>query len=197
MGFDVPMDEIARRAGVGVGTIYRRFPDKNALLQDLCLDALTWGAALARDSLADEADAWQAFSRFMREAVERGAGALLPAIAGRVPITDELLTARADCNAALAELVSAAQETGRLRDDVGPGDIPLLLTFLTLPLAHTTPEVAATIRQRYLAVVLDGLRRPPGDSRSPLPGHPFTQQDLDRVYFEGGQAHKDARPRGV
>jgi len=176
------MDEIARRAGVGVGTIYRRFPDKDALLHDLCLDALARIAALARDALAEESDAWEAFVRFMGEAVEKGAGALLPAIAGRVPVTDEILAARADHDSALSGLVVAAQEAGDLRGDIGAGDIPLLFTCVTRPVVHASPEVAATIRRRYLAVILDGLRTE--GARSPLPGHPLSQADVDRLYFE-------------
>lgn len=191
-GLDVPMDEVARRAGVGVGTVYRRFPDKEALLHDLCLDALTRIPALARTALAEETDTWQAFSRFMREAVEQGAGALLPAIAGQVPTTDELLAARVEHDAALTELVSAAQEAGQLREDIGAGDIPLLFTCVTRPVVHATPEVASILRRRYLAVVLDGLRA--GDSRSPLPGRPLTQQDVDRTYFKDGANKEIAAP---
>lgn len=181
-GLDVPMDEVARRAGVGVGTVYRRYPDKDALLHDLCLDALARIAALARDALAED-DGWMAFSRFMSEAVEQGAGALLPAIAGRVPATDEILAARAEHDAALSELVAAARGSGGLRDDIGVGDIPLLFTCVTRPVVHAAPEFAATLRRRYLAVVLDGLRA--NESRATLPGHPLTQEDVDRIYFEG------------
>lgn len=92
-------------------------------------------------------------------------------------------------------MVSAAQKTGGLRDDIGVGDIPLLFTCVTRPLVHATPEVASTLRQRYLAVILDGLRS--DDSRSPLPGHPLTQDDVDRVYFEGGLKRKATRSRGL
>jgi len=92
------------------------------MIHDFCLDALTQPLRRERPS-PTEPDAGQAFRRFIRHALDQGAGALLPAIAGRIPITDQLLAARADHDAALTELVTAAQQAGQLRHDIGSGDI--------------------------------------------------------------------------
>src|SRR5688572_25450825 len=66
-GADVPMEEIAHRAGVGVGTLYRRFPDREALIRAVALDTFRRVVALACAAEAEEPDGWRALTRFVRQ----------------------------------------------------------------------------------------------------------------------------------
>jgi len=81
----------------------------------------------------------------------------------------------------LTELISGAQRSGQLRNDIGAGDIPLLFICLTSPYARTHPAFTATVRHRYLTLLLDGLRT--GQGTTPLPGQPITGHDIERVYI--------------
>lgn len=78
LGYDAPMEEVARRAGVGVGTVYRRFPSKEVLVQRIAAEEVGWLTAQARESLYGDARPWEALAGFLARAVESGAGRLLP-----------------------------------------------------------------------------------------------------------------------
>lgn len=182
LGYDAPMEEIARRAGVGVGTIYRRFSGKESLVQRIMITETARLTAEAATALAEEPDAWSALNRYLRRAVASGAGRLFPALSGRVPVTDEMREGRAALNDAVCRLVEHAKDEGYLREDVSDADISLLLSCL-LPPPGLPKAQRLTVAARYLEVVLDGLR---ADQPSPLPGKPFTQDELDTLFLRGG-----------
>src|ERR1044072_8102158 len=80
---DASMADIARRAGVGIGTLYRRYPSKEALVLHLCLDGMRRLDAVPRPALTQLAgDPWEAFAGYMHAALDAGAGALGAALAG-------------------------------------------------------------------------------------------------------------------
>src|SRR3954465_940049 len=94
---DASMADIARRAGVGIGTLYRRYPSKEALVLQLCLDGMRRLEAVTRAALERGGGGpWEAFADWMRDALAAGAGSLGAALAGTFTPTEELLTAARD-----------------------------------------------------------------------------------------------------
>ena len=185
-GLDVSLDEIAAVAGVGVGTVYRRFPDKDALIDALFEDKLGRAAQLAKEA-GEAEDPWEGFATFMRgmcamQSADRGfKEALLSRDRGR-----ERVAAARDTIAPLAiGLLRRAQEAGAVRDDIGPYDIPLTHLCVGL-IAERTRDASPDYWERILTIILDGLAA--GSARSPMPVEP-----LERETF--AQAMVSARPR--
>src|SRR5881227_1235599 len=86
---DAPLDEIARRAGVGIATLYRRFPDRAALLRAVALDVLARAAHEAGTAEAEEADPFAALARYMHRALDLRISAVMPALLGHISFEDE------------------------------------------------------------------------------------------------------------
>jgi len=181
-GADVPMDEVARIAGVGVGTLYRRFADRESLMVAVLQHNLESLLEKIRTAAEEEPRAWDALVRSMSYSRE---------LRGSLPMTSTLpsnlvAAIRADpavrrLRHELAEvtdrLVAAAQREGTLRSDVGAGDVAQLFTLVYRATPTTADEMADLGSQRALAVILDGLRT--GD-RGSLPGGPLDTGDLER-----------------
>jgi len=164
-----PMAEIARRAGVGIGTLYRRYPSKEALVQHLCLDGMQRLEAAARTGLEQvDGDAWQAFSGFMTAGLAAGAGSLGAALAGTFTPSDELLATARSLYASVQELLERAQAAGAVRADITQEDVTLIFEQLRA-VKLGDPERVASLQRRYLALVLQALRAP---GAAPLPGPP-------------------------
>ncbi|MFE6858916.1 TetR/AcrR family transcriptional regulator [Nocardia sp. NPDC057668] len=163
-GTEVPMKEIADRAGVGVGTLYRRFPDRDALVTAVADAHLRRLADMVATAGREEATAWLGLGRFLRECAEMRLGALSSAIepaAHRAIQHDPRLTGVRDSIVGhITDLTERAHRDGELRADAGPGDIAVLMT---LQIYVRDAESYADAVRRVLAVVLDGLR-PPGYS---------------------------------
>jgi AcrR family transcriptional regulator len=181
-GPDVPMEEIARRAGVGVGTLYRRFPDRHALVRTVALESFRRVVANAR-SAAAEPDAWSGITRFVRQAVAdlRLATWLSMWFArtwAELRLDAEQQELRAELLELLDGLVRRAQRDGVMRADAGVGDLAVLLALVLRPLPGALAAVTERSVERHVAVVLDGLRARPG---SGLPGRPLTLDDLGRT----------------
>jgi AcrR family transcriptional regulator len=170
-GWEAPVSEIARRAGIGMGSLYRRYPSKEQLAQRMRVVGMERLTALARTAVAEEPDPWAAFARFLRDALSvRGSGGpLLPLVGGRLPATAEVDAAAARMRDAFDALVARAHDAGVLRTDVTSADLPLLLEHLTARLPATV-ERAAALHLRYLELVLAGLRTAAADSPTALPG---------------------------
>ena len=140
-GVDASIDEIARRAGVGHGTVFRRFPSKDALLSAVVLRRVVELTAVAEAALEDS-DAGAGFDRFFRTAVELYArNRELVEGFGRCLETEEV----AAMEDAVDRLVRRAQRAGALRRDVTSRDVLELI-----PAANRHPDV-----------ILDGLRAAP------------------------------------
>src|SRR5579884_3528467 len=167
-GPSVPLEEIAARAGVGIATLYRRFPDRQALARAVALDVLRRVADEARRAQTAEPTAFGALTQYMHAALDLRVSAVLPALLGRISFDDEKIMALRDASAHVIQaMIERAQAEGMLRPDVGFGDISLLLIRLARPLPGPFPRALSDhLAHRHLALVLDGLRA----DHDPLPG---------------------------
>ncbi|MFB9831554.1 TetR/AcrR family transcriptional regulator [Actinoallomurus acaciae] len=174
-GVDVPLEEVARRAGVGIGTLYRRFPDRDALLRAVGEDSLHRLVDLAEAAWREEPDAWHALCRFLRACTGLRLGTLSaklePHLHQRLRAGRDLHEMRQRVIAVVLQMVEQAQADGALRGDIGPGDIAMLMTLhvYTPPSMPDEPAMA-----RVMEIVLEGLSAVPG---TPLP---LTEGDLRR-----------------
>ncbi|UXY28469.1 TetR/AcrR family transcriptional regulator [Streptomyces sp. HUAS TT20] len=89
LGYGAPMEDVARRARVGVGTVYRRFPSKDVLVRRIAEEETSRLTDQARAALGQEDEPWSALSRFLRTSVASGAGRLLPPQVLRVGVQDD------------------------------------------------------------------------------------------------------------
>lgn len=177
-GADVPLDEIARRAGVGNATLYRHFPDRTALVHEVVLFVMARIAESAERAAAEEPDPFGAVRRFTHEAADERIGALCPILSGVFEPGEPCVTAERDrLESAVRALFERAQSAGRMRPDVAVGDLLVALTQLTRPLPGTACPVNDQFVHRHLQLLLDGLEAP---GRSELPGIPATLEGLRR-----------------
>jgi AcrR family transcriptional regulator len=171
-GFDGQVDDIARRANVGVGTVYRHFPTKDALYEALALDRFTRLAEWAREALEDP-DPMEGFSGFMYRSAELQANdRQLSEVMGAQPGLMQEASERVALMELVEKLIARAQEAGALRPDVVPEDVPMLMCGLGRATQLGAPGHVMSW-QRFLAIVLEGLRAP---GTSPLP-EPTPQLD--------------------
>jgi AcrR family transcriptional regulator len=160
-GIDVPVDLIAEKAGVGVGTLYRHFPTKEKLCEAVLLDRLL---ALTEDAraLADAEDPKAAFFGFLTHFVEEGAAKrdLIVAVMGAGMEHDEFSEAvKGDLNAAIGVLLQRAQAVGAVRPDVKPDSVLALLGATCQATVHSDAAPALHL----LTIVCDGLRVQAGE----------------------------------
>ncbi|MER5484996.1 TetR/AcrR family transcriptional regulator [Streptomyces sp. NPDC002812] len=173
-----PLDEIARRAGVGNATLYRHFPDRPALIHHVVLFGLDRVTALAVDSLAEEPDAFAALCRFTHAAADERIGALCPVLSSDFDHDHpELVASREALEETIEALLAAGRTSGLVRADIGVGDLMIALSQLSRPLPGTGCFDANVFVHRHLQLFLDGLRAP---ARSELPGSATTLADLRR-----------------
>ena len=180
-GLDVSLDEIAAHAGVGVGTVYRRFPDKDALIDALFEEKIDRAVELADRALEIE-DPWEAFTTFMRGMCRMQAGdrgfkdALLVRDRGR----ERVAAARERIAPRAMKLLDRAQEAGAVRSDLGPFDVPMLNLCVSL-IADRTREVAPDYWERVLTIIIDGIS-------AQGPASPMPVEPLDRDTFTEAMA---------
>jgi AcrR family transcriptional regulator len=179
-GLTVPMDEIAREAEVGVGTLYRRFPDREALIRAVFRDSVRAIAAETRAALEQEPTAWDALVRIIRQSAQLRLSMRLHAhratVAAIVREDEEIERYRREVFDVLDEVVRRAQGEGSLRADVGLGDLAVLFVSVVHQPHNLAPEAAELAPGRVLGIMLDGLR---ARDAGALPGRPLTAADLD------------------
>ena len=171
-GLDCPLEEVARRAGVGIGTLYRRFGDRDALIKAVLLDALEQSLASAEHSLGAGEDGLEGVAAYLREMLDVRVSAVIPLALDRLDDPD-LDQAREASAAALERLVDAAHDDGSLPPEITFGDLGTLLVRLSRPLSGMDTKADNVLAHRHLDLALAGLRTHPdltetGPSRSEL-----------------------------
>ena len=157
-GLAVPIDKIAERAGVGVGTLYRHFATKEALYAAVVLRRLEHAAAEARD-LVKAPDAGAAFFLFLGLLVVEGAAKkdLIEALARTdSDVRESLGFAKKELGAALGKLLARAQGAGAVREDATVPDVFALIHGPFAAIGHHGADAGA--RERLFGMVCDGLR---------------------------------------
>lgn len=166
-GVDTQMDEIAREANVGVGTVYRHFPTKEDLVAALAELRFERLAEFAREALSED-DPGASFERFLRRGAElQVADRSLSEVMRDRPEVMQAAAERAGLLDLSGEVMARAQAAGHVREDAEPRDIPMLMCGLgTSTPGASGPFVSDTSWERFLAIVIDGFRAP-GATRMP------------------------------
>jgi AcrR family transcriptional regulator len=184
-GLEAPLEEIARRAGVGIATLYRRFPSRVELLDAVLTDNLQAHVEAAEQALAMD-DPWEGFSFYLEQtcrlqAADRG---LNDVMGMRFPRATAVEAAKSRLYELAGQVVDRAQQSGQLRADLTLED----LAFLTWGNARILPAVRAAgapeAWRRYLGLLLDGFR---ADRASPLPQPPLSPRQVHRAMVTLGR----------
>jgi len=161
-GTSASTEEVARRAGVGIGTVFRHFPTKGDLLEAVFVARLRRLADEA-DRLAADADPGEAFFSFFTQMVASAPekNALSEALtAAGVDVAETTSPIKDDFRRSVSTLLERAQRAGAVRPDVGFAEVITLLVSASHAAEH--PFTAPDVQARALSVLLDGLRPPAG-----------------------------------
>jgi AcrR family transcriptional regulator len=176
-GLEATLDDVARHAGVGVGTVYRRFPDKAALADALFEERIDILVELATEAYGAD-DPWAGLAGFMEAAAEMlSTDKGLRQILMFAPYGHKRVNyARSRMRPAIGKLVERGQAAGLVRPDLGATDIPVL-EFMLGATAEYARDVRPDLWRRYLALMLDALR----PSRSGYTELPVPELSLDEL----------------
>jgi AcrR family transcriptional regulator len=169
-GSDAPVAAVAQHAGVGMGSLYRRYGSKEQLLQRLCVLAMEQSIEAAETALESD-DPWSGLATYITTCVGFGAGAFAP-VAGTIDTTAEMWDTATRAGRLAEKLVERAHSAGVLRADVTALDISLLIEQLGRRAVTPTADDDVA-RRRLLTIALDGLR---ARGAEPLPGPPPSWQ---------------------
>ena len=189
-GLGVTLNDIAHHAGVGVGTVYRHFPDKNQLIERLFEERFEEIVAMLHAALAD-ADPWHGLVSFLGRTSElQGADRGLTEL-----FTDpsrgrqRIARIRDQLQPLLEQLVARTQAVGRLRADISAQDLPILQLMMA-SVIDASRTVEPELWRRYLALVIRGMAAAPEALPSLSPGAP----DLDQVDLMMSRHSPPSRP---
>jgi AcrR family transcriptional regulator len=196
-GWNAPVAAVAERAGVGMGSLYRRYGSKAELLQRLCVLAMQQNIAAAEESLAMD-DSWAAINNYVSTCVGFGAGAFAP-LAGTLDVTEEMISTAKRSRWQLTRLLKRAQSSGAVRGDVTATDVFALIEQFSRPSANPDAFPDRAIQARILAIAIDGLG---AEGAHPLTGPPpsaHTQVDRWRTTSRSAQtrARSSASTAGI
>lgn len=154
-GANAPVSAIARRAGTGIGSLYRRFPSKESLFRQLLLATIDDSRERAERAM-DVSDPWAALRDFVLGCVDSGG---LPADPGPLAVTDELVDASRRAREAVAALLRRAQDAGVARGDVNAHDVVTIITQLRrLRASAGNARIPSPSHDRFHRIVVAGLR---------------------------------------
>jgi AcrR family transcriptional regulator len=180
-GPSAPLEDIARRAGVGIGTLYRRFSDRDTLMRAVVLDALVETVEIAERASREESSAMDALVRYMHAALDLRVSAVIPALLDVLDLDDAVLLPARDRGAASVQrLVDAAHAEGSLAEGVTFADVGMMLVRLSRPLpGPISDQLNAQLAHRHLDLLVAGLRA--GDAAATLEGPALSRDDLDHL----------------
>ena len=178
-GPGVPLEDIAREAGLGIATLYRRFPDRTALLHAVVVDALTRTREAASRAAEENDDTFEALAAYLRAALELRVSAVIPQVLDTLDLDEPALASAREASARAAEgLVDAAHASGGLPEDVTFLDIGMMLVRIARPIPGPLPaEVKHDLGRRHLELFLRGLRT----TGRPLEGPALTRWEVADV----------------
>ena len=167
-GLECQMEDIARTAGVGVGTVYRHFPKKGDLIAALVADRFERLAERAEQALAED-DPWEAFCDLMRYSAEyQMRDRALSEFLSWHPQLGQHEAVESGLRDLTAELIAKAQRAGGMRKDAVVEDVPTLICGLGAVTAGAAGKMPELNWERYVEIMLDGLRAP-GVNKLPPP----------------------------
>jgi AcrR family transcriptional regulator len=184
-GLEAPLEEIARRARVGIGTLYRRFPSRVELLDAVLADTLGAHIEVAERALATE-DPWEGFCFYLEQtcrlqAEDRG---LNDAMGMRFPRATALEAARRRLFDLGGQLIARAQQTGQLRADLTQEDLAFVAWANARVLQASRAAGAPDAWRRHLGFLLDGFR---ADRAHSLPEPPLSPRQVYRAMLTLGR----------
>jgi AcrR family transcriptional regulator len=188
-GLAVSLDEIARHAGVGVGTVYRRFPDKEQLIDALFEDRLAEILATATAAL-EMADAWEGLAHFIERSMELQVAdrALKQLLLSTTTAHARIEQGRGQIQPVVEAILERARRAGVVREDLDISDV-LLLQHAIGEAADYTHDVAPEAWRRIMCIALDGLR-PDRRRPSPMPVPPLQEEQVVCTMREWGERRR-------
>lgn len=175
-GLSVPLEEIAARAGVGIATLYRRFPSRQELIEAVMDDMSAEFKQIVDDACSD-LDPWAGLCTYLERGVDLVVSnqAIREALGVDAPRSG--LTLRRYIHPRIEGLVQRAKVAGMLRSDVADTDISAIV-WACIGVAHTSARLDPEFWRRHLSLVIDGLRAP---GTTPIPGTPLTEAQVESL----------------
>jgi Bacterial regulatory proteins, tetR family. len=172
-GLDVPLEDVAGRAGVGIATLYRRFPTREDLIA-ACFERRVAEYAMAAEEALEAPEAWPGFAAYVEricamQAADRG---LKDVLTRTFPDAQALEAHRTRGYELSVQMIERAKAAGALRPDFVPEDLVLLL-MANAGVVQGAGEAAPDAWRRFVALMLDGFR---AEGASPLPSPPKPRQ---------------------
>jgi AcrR family transcriptional regulator len=184
-GLEAPLEEIARQAGVGIGTLYRRFPSRVELLDAVLADTVQSHVEAAEQALTMD-DPWDGFAYYLEktcrlQAVDRG---LNDVMGMRFPRATTVEAAKTRLFDVVAQVVDRAQRSGQLRADLTLEDLAFVSWANTRILQAGRAAGAPEAWRRHVGFLLDGFR---ADRAHPLPQPPLSRRQVHRAMLTLGR----------
>lgn len=176
---DAPMSAVAARAGVGISALYRRYANKEDLVRQVARDGLQQYLDVAEAAVADDREAWRAFTAFMERLLDAQTVAITTNLAGTFTPSTELIE-MAERAAELNTRILRRAKTAGLRPDVVVDDLSLILEQVS-SVRLGDDRRTRQLRRRYLQLFLEGLR----SAAEPLPGPPPEPWELASRWSPG------------
>jgi AcrR family transcriptional regulator len=176
-GPDASLEEIARRADVGIGTLYRHFPTREALIEVIFEEHFDQIVAAAEAAAADE-DAWEGLVGFLERVLDLQArNFTLRSVFLRLPTSPGIAERRKLIGPLLDGLVERARDQRAVRDDLTVGDLSMAMWSFA-PIFEATADIAPQAWRRHLQIVLDGIRP---EAATPQTARPLAGRQLERA----------------